>query len=164
MTDQRDEVLPPEEEGSNSAGTGAGEAHDSGTTTAVDLQNMSSRLGSRLRHSGKSRTLKLICMLLALSPGVAIAQAATVSTQQRFERSFVGSERLGISLVPAAEAAIAGAPFAPIPAQSLRHRGPGVALMIVGAAAMVTGLLIEESLITILGAGTGLVGLYLYLR
>jgi hypothetical protein len=36
--------------------------------------------------------------------------------------------------------------------------------MIVGAAAVVTGLLIDESLITILGAGTGLVGLYLYLR
>ena len=47
---------------------------------------------------------------------------------------------------------------------ALRHRGPGVALMIVGAAGVITGLLIDESIITVAGAGAGLVGLYLYLR
>jgi len=84
--------------------------------------------------------------------------------QHRFDRSLVGSARLGIAPEPVPDAAPARDPLAPVPPASLRHRGPGVALMIVGAAAVVTGLLIDESLITILGAGTGLVGLYLYLR
>ena len=49
-------------------------------------------------------------------------------------------------------------------AAGLRHRGPGVALMIVGAAGVVTGLLVDESIVTIAGAGVGLYGLYLYVR
>jgi hypothetical protein len=36
--------------------------------------------------------------------------------------------------------------------------------MLVGAAGVITGLLIDESIITVAGAGVGLVGLYLYLR
>ena len=43
-------------------------------------------------------------------------------------------------------------------------RKEGMALMIVGAAGIVTGLIVDEPLITILGAGAGGVGLYLYLR
>lgn len=43
-------------------------------------------------------------------------------------------------------------------------RKEGVALMIVGAAGIVTGLLIHESVVTVLGAVAGGVGLYLYLR
>jgi hypothetical protein len=39
-----------------------------------------------------------------------------------------------------------------------------VALMIVGAAGIVTGLIADEDIITIAGAGVGGVGLYLYLR
>jgi len=76
----------------------------------------------------------------------------------------VGTARLGISQPAGSDFAAARDPLAAIRAASLRHRGPGVALMLVGAAGVVTGLLIDESLITILGAGTGLVGLYLYLR
>ena len=49
-------------------------------------------------------------------------------------------------------------------AAGLRHRGPGVALMVVGAAGVVTGLLVDESIVTIAGAGVGLYGLYLYVR
>jgi hypothetical protein len=36
--------------------------------------------------------------------------------------------------------------------------------MIVGAAGVITGLLLDESVVTIAGAGAGLVGLYLYVR
>jgi len=43
-------------------------------------------------------------------------------------------------------------------------RKEGIALMIVGAAGIVTGLLIHESVVTVLGAVAGGVGLYLYLR
>lgn len=40
----------------------------------------------------------------------------------------------------------------------------GLALLIVGAAGMVTGLIIDEPVVTILSAGVGGLGLYLYLR
>lgn len=76
----------------------------------------------------------------------------------------VGSTRLGISQPPVSDVAAARDPLAAMRAAGLRHRGPGVALMLVGVAGVITGLIIDESLITILGAGTGLVGLYLYLR
>lgn len=48
-----------------------------------------------------------------------------------------------------------------------RRRGDrreGEILMIVGAAGIVTGLLVDEDLITIAGAGVGGFGLYLYLK
>ena len=76
----------------------------------------------------------------------------------------VGTTRLGISQPPVSDVAAARDPLAAMRAAGLRHRGPGVALMLVGVAGVITGLIIDESLITILGAGTGLVGLYLYLR
>jgi hypothetical protein len=43
-------------------------------------------------------------------------------------------------------------------------RRQGEILMIVGAAGIVTGLLVDEDLITIAGAGVGGFGLYLYLQ
>lgn len=114
-----------------------------------------------------------VCALLALSSSAARAQpsghrlgltVATTPARLQRDQSLVGSARLGISQ-PRVSAAIASRDaLAALRAASLRHRGPGVALMLVGAAGVVTGLLIDESLITILGAGTGLVGLYLYLR
>jgi hypothetical protein len=45
-----------------------------------------------------------------------------------------------------------------------RGRRQGEILMIVGAAGIVTGLLVDEDLITIAGAGVGCFGLYLYLQ
>lgn len=45
-----------------------------------------------------------------------------------------------------------------------RRRGEGEVLMIVGAVGIVTGILIEEGLISLIGAGVGLYGLYLHLR
>jgi hypothetical protein len=43
-------------------------------------------------------------------------------------------------------------------------RRTGRALMIVGVAGIVTGLIVDESIVTIAGAGVGGYGLYLYLR
>jgi hypothetical protein len=47
-----------------------------------------------------------------------------------------------------------------------RHgtRREGMALMIVGAAGLITGLLIDEPAVTIISAGVGGLGLYFYLR
>ena len=46
------------------------------------------------------------------------------------------------------------------------HNGHGsaVALMIVGAAGIITGLAVDEDIITIAGAAAAGIGLYLYLR
>lgn len=43
-------------------------------------------------------------------------------------------------------------------------RREGTVLMIVGAAGIITGLIIDESVVTILGVGVAGVGLYLYLH
>ena len=43
-------------------------------------------------------------------------------------------------------------------------RTEGVALMIVGVAGIVTGLIVDEPVVTILSAGVGGLGLYFYLR
>jgi hypothetical protein len=45
-----------------------------------------------------------------------------------------------------------------------RARGQGSTLMIVGGAAVVTGLLLDEGVITFVGAAVWLYGLYVYLR
>jgi hypothetical protein len=45
-----------------------------------------------------------------------------------------------------------------------RARGEGTTLMIVGAAGIVTGAVIDEGLVSLVGAFVGLYGLYLYLR
>jgi hypothetical protein len=51
-----------------------------------------------------------------------------------------------------------------LPVGSGSDRRTGRALMIVGAAGIVTGLIVDESIVTIAGAGVGGYGLYLYLR
>jgi hypothetical protein len=114
-----------------------------------------------------------VCAVLALNPARARAQApeplflapapAAVAPAAAPSAPLVGSHRLGVTQPPLARAAAVVDPAAPL-RRSLRHRGPGVALMIVGAAGIITGLLIDESIITVVGAGAGLIGLYLYVR
>ena len=186
MTDSVDSINSLENDTAGGAETTPGELGEEATDPGVELHRMSRRLGEKVKTARKPRILKLICMMLALGSGAARAQSpggipvtsdsgtglhrsaglapATTPAPQGFEQSLVGSDRLGISLPLVSNAPLAREPLAPFTPASLRHRGPGVALMIVGAAAIVTGLLVDESLITILGAGTGLVGLYLYLR
>jgi hypothetical protein len=86
------------------------------------------------------------------------------STPLRFDQSLAGSARLGVSPAPVSPANAARDGLGAVRSASLRHRGPGVALMIVGAAGVITGLLLDESIVTVAGAGAGLVGLYLYVR
>jgi hypothetical protein len=95
---------------------------------------------------------------------LALAGGPIARPQSASPVALVGSVRLGVSQPPVSDAAAAADPLVMFRKASVRHRGPGVALMIVGAAGVVTGLLIDESIITILGAGTGLIGLYIYLR
>ena len=47
---------------------------------------------------------------------------------------------------------------------AMRARGQGSTLMIVGGAGIVTGLLLDDSVITFVGAAVWLYGLYVYLR
>lgn len=177
MTDLRSDGMNPKEDDAGSATEPtANGVPDETWAAGVELDRMSRRLGERIRKVRKTRILKLICLLLALGSGALSAQVSAPQVRDstgaapkhpaplRFDQTLVGTDRLGIFPTTVSDAAAARDPLAVLPAASLRHRGPGVALMIVGAAAVVTGLLIEESLITILGAGTGLVGLYLYLR
>ena len=51
-----------------------------------------------------------------------------------------------------------------LPASSSSDKRTGRALMIVGAAGIVTGIIVDESIVTIAGAGVGGYGLFLYLR
>jgi hypothetical protein len=95
----------------------------------------------------------------AFPSGVAVAAANRPPVTP-----FIGTSRLGVSVaLPAEVPAGLGRTNAAL-AAGLRHRGPGVALMIVGGAGLVTGLLVDEPIITVAGAGVGLYGLYLYLR
>lgn len=110
-----------------------------------------------------------VCALVVLSPSAARAQAYQIAPAIHAAptlpaRSMVGSDRLGVSQPQVAHAAATTDPLAAFRRVAVRHRGPGVALMIVGAAGVITGLLIDESIITVAGAGAGLIGLYLYLR
>jgi hypothetical protein len=50
------------------------------------------------------------------------------------------------------------------PSTARAGRAQSSTLMIVGGAAIVTGLLLDEGVITFVGAGVWLYGLYLYLR
>ena len=124
------------------------------------------------------------CVLLALSSTAARAQAPSAGQLRVVSRplagavanrpqvghpavarpSLVGPARLGVSPPPPAKAIVTRDALNAAQPAALRHRGPGVALMIVGAAGIITGLLIDEDIITVAGAGAGLVGLYLYLR
>jgi len=58
------------------------------------------------------------------------------------------------------------APSASMAAAKVGHGGrkEAVALMVVGAAGIATGLIADESILIIAGAGVGGFGLYLYLR
>jgi hypothetical protein len=87
-----------------------------------------------------------------ISPSAPMAQASRRAGQHGLP-----------ALAPAPLRRLVEVPPTPV-VQGLRHRGPGVALMVVGGAGIVTGLLIDEGVVTVAGALAGLYGLYLYLR
>lgn len=127
--------------------------------------------------------LTAVCTLMVLGAGTATAQASsgarssgappeqsivpvapTPSAPLRFDHSQVGASQLGNA--PTAESNVVATRDALAAANrsSRSSRQPGVILMIVGGASLVTGLLIDENVFTILGAAVLLVGLYQYLR
>ena len=95
------------------------------------------------------------------SPSTPLASAVGVRVVA--DHPFASSGRLGVGPTRVSNSAAAQEAIADFWISRRRH-APGVALMIVGAAGVITGLLIDESIITIAGAGAGLIGLYLYLR
>jgi hypothetical protein len=103
----------------------------------------------------------LVVQVSALAVLLAPAVRAQAIGTPAGHPALIGSDRLGVSNpAPAA----APAPLAAMSSAGLRHRGPGVALMLVGGAGIVTGLLLDEGIITVAGAAVGLYGLYLYIR
>ena len=121
----------------------------------------------------RARLLAGVGAVLVLSVGSAHAQGTPATPIQTLhstgtvrssppaaERPFTGSGRLGQSQVIASRMEVSPAAVM----QQQRRRAPGVILMIVGAAGVVLGIVTEEGIITVAGAGVGLYGLYLYLR
>lgn len=91
----------------------------------------------------------------------ALAQAAAPASLQPSAEQFAAAATL--SPLDVSTISVAPAPIASASVQSGTRR-EGVTLMVVGAAGMITGLLIDESAITILSAGLAGLGLYLYIR
>lgn len=94
------------------------------------------------------------------APATAVAPAASFTVTPMPARLSAPAEAptllVAADRAEAARAAVAVAAF--------RARGQGSTLMIVGGAGIVTGLLLDESVITFVGAAVWLYGLYLYLR
>lgn len=104
-----------------------------------------------------------LALVVALSYPIQSAMAQ--STSPASLQPSVGQFAAAATLSPpdAASFVTTAAPIATASVQSGTRR-EGVTLMIVGAAGMITGLLIDESAITILSAGLAGLGLYLYIR
>ncbi len=99
---------------------------------------------------------------LATAPGRGVAQAPRGMTIAPSVTTLNAAAQLRLPASPP----LALVPRAGelMPQQSRGNRRQGEILMIVGAAGIVTGLLVDEDLITIAGAGVGGFGLYLYLQ
>lgn len=101
--------------------------------------------------------------MLVLGLSVLVAEGAGAQAPAGWRPSPVAYRSLAaLQPTPRSVWAAAEAPaIRPLPARGKRREG--AVLMIVGAAGIVTGLLVDESLVTILGAGVAGVGLYVYL-
>jgi hypothetical protein len=103
----------------------------------------------------------LAVLALAIAPGRLVAQAAasqTITTQQ----TMIAAAQLRLSAVRPSRLERPSGALMTQRAQGNRRQGS--ILMIVGAAGIVTGLIADENLITIAGAGVGGFGLYQYLQ
>ncbi|HEU5219376.1 MAG TPA: hypothetical protein VFU23_12000 [Gemmatimonadales bacterium] len=112
------------------------------------------------------RVVLAACGLIAVMTGSAGAQAPHSGSfaLTPAASALVGSGRLGLSANAPLPSEAARDEARRSMAAGIRHRGPGVALMIVGGAGIVTGLLIDEPVVSVVGALAGLYGLYLYIR
>ncbi len=112
-----------------------------------------------------SRMIAGSCALVLLV-GPAGAQELAPAPASRVAAPFVVTPMPTRLAAPSASAAVAAELVreASAPAAARSGRGQSSTLMIVGGAAIVTGLLLDEGVITFVGAGVWLYGLYLYLR
>lgn len=104
----------------------------------------------------------LILLALATVPGQARAQGLSAQHIAPSADVVAATTRLRWTGNPSLATEL---PFGvPVTIQTRRDKRQGEILMIVGAAGIVTGLLVDEGLVTIAGAAVGGFGLYLYLR
>jgi hypothetical protein len=104
----------------------------------------------------------LALLAFAAGPGRLTAQGAAARPIAPNQELLIASAQLGM---PASQPFGLERPAGVLMTQRARgNRRQGEILMIVGVAGLVTGLLIDEDLITIAGAGVGGFGLYLYLQ
>jgi hypothetical protein len=104
----------------------------------------------------------LALFALATAPGQIAAQAAAPRHIAPSPDAVAATARLRWMGVQPLEL---NRPFAmPVTIQTRGDKRQGEILMIVGAAGIVTGLLVDEDLVTIAGAAVGGFGLYRYLR
>ncbi len=97
--------------------------------------------------------------VLAALAAVTFASTAPLQAQSTgFARSSTTFEHLSLLRQQAATPAINSAAMV-----SPKSRRSGALLMIVGAAGIVTGLIVDEPVVTIAGAVVGGIGLYMYL-
>lgn len=110
------------------------------------------------------QSLSLLLVVALLAPfRPASAQAPASNSVRPTAGQLAATARLSAPTVPVAERAGPVAAAVAVARQDGSRR-QGVAFMIVGAAGILTGLLIDEPVISILSAGLGGVGLYLYVR
>jgi hypothetical protein len=108
-----------------------------------------------------------IGLFVALLSGTAVttaaAQSRSAATSGSRSTPWTADARLRYTTDEAGLARYRMEPPARLAASSSDRR-TGRALMIVGAAGIVTGVIVDESIVTIAGAGVGGYGLYLYLK
>ena len=104
----------------------------------------------------------LAFLALAAAPGRSVAQAAGSLSIAPSGETLDAAAHLRL---PSSQAFGSDGPSGDLlTRESSGKRRQGEILMIVGAAGIVTGLLVDEGLITIAGAAVGGFGLYLYLQ
>lgn len=110
----------------------------------------------RIRSLGLALVFALSCPVRS-----AMAQAAAPTSLQPSADQFAAAATLSPPDAVTFEATAGSIATASVQSGARRE---GVTLMLVGAAGMLTGLLIDESAVTILSAGLAGLGLYLYTR
>jgi hypothetical protein len=104
----------------------------------------------------------LALLALAAAPGRLVAQAAASQPIAPSQETLVAAAQLRL---PTGQPFGLERPAGALMTQGARStRRQGEILMIVGAAGIVTGLLVNEDVITIAGAAVGGFGLYRYLQ
>jgi hypothetical protein len=104
----------------------------------------------------------LALLAFAVAPSMLVAQVAASEAIAARQETLVAAAQLRLPVRQPLE--LERLTGALITQRADGKKRQGEILMIVGAAGIVTGLIVDEDLITIVGAGVGGFGLYLYLQ